>query len=52
MNATKANNLPNSESCVEPDSSVVQVTDLFTVKYKQKEIENTGSLQAGPCNPS
>lgn len=52
MNATKANNLPNSESYVEPDSSVVQVTDLFTVKYKQKEIENTGSLQAGPCNPS
>lgn len=37
---------------MEPDSCVVQVTDLFTVKYKQKEIENGGSLKAGPCNPS
>jgi len=37
---------------VEPDTCVVQVTDLFTVKYKQKEIENVGSLKAGPRHPS
>lgn len=52
MNATKANNLPNCDSCVEPDSCVDQVTDLFTVKCKQKEIKNEGILKAGPCNPS
>lgn len=37
---------------MEPDSCLVQVTDLFTVKYKQKKTGNVGSLKAGPCNPS
>lgn len=37
---------------MEPVSCMVQVTDLFTVKYKQKETENVGSLKAGPCNLS
>lgn len=37
---------------MEPDSCVVQITDLFTVNYEQKEIENVGSPKVKSCNPS